>query len=113
MFLTLFFDELTCVVPAKIENEGETEIIEIVQKSNVQLSCHASGFPTPSVTWTKDGQQVFNDMKHRITDEGLLIIGVDLTDSGSYACRADNGVGSSKVKSYQIYVLSKLYNIIC
>lgn len=59
------------------------------------LECVASGIPTPQVTWAKDGQDLryFNNTRFLLSN--LLIDAVGETDSGTYACQADNGIISS------------------
>ena len=59
------------------------------------MSCDASGFPEPSFTWTKDGQEV--------SQLGQLNIQIsDRSDTGVYVCTASNGVGRDKTA--QVYV---------
>ena len=60
--------------------------ITVNETNPVVLSCDASGFPEPSLTWTKDGQVVSQS-------EQLNIQRSDRSDTGMYVCTARNGVG--------------------
>lgn len=59
------------------------------------LECVASGIPTPQVTWAKDGRDLRHVNSTRFLLSNLLIDAVGEDDSGTYACRADNGIMSS------------------
>ena len=73
----------------------------------IYLSCDASGFPAPSITWTRSGK-VFSDMKQlNITKSGK-------SDAGEYMCTASNGVGQPKTAKAYVTVQceSKFHNIL-
>ncbi|XP_022809523.1 neural cell adhesion molecule 1-like [Stylophora pistillata] len=58
------------------------------------LSCDASGFPAPSITWRKFDGEVFHK-------KYLKIERCSKSDAGEYICTASNGVGPKKtVKAY-------------
>ena len=59
--------------------------------TNFTLTCNASGDPTPSITWTKEGLTAaqFNVSGHK-----LSLVNVKREDVGSYKCTADNGYGT-------------------
>ncbi|KAI2649002.1 Brother of CDO [Labeo rohita] len=59
------------------------------------LECVASGIPTPHVTWAKDGLDLRNHNNTRFLLSNLLIDAVSESDSGTYVCHADNGIGSA------------------
>ncbi|CAG04226.1 unnamed protein product [Tetraodon nigroviridis] len=59
------------------------------------LECVASGIPTPQVTWAKDGQDLRYVNNTRFLLSNLLIDAVGESDSGTYACQADNGILAS------------------
>ena len=66
----------------------------------VVLSCDASGFPEPSFTWTKDGQEVSQS-------EQLNIQKSNRSDTGMYVCTASNGVGQDKTAQAYVTVQCK------
>ena len=57
--------------------------------SDAVLSCEASGIPTPTITWTKNGVVIpgYEDSK------SLHIEAVNEDSSGTYACNASNQYG--------------------
>ena len=40
----------------------------------VRLPCPVQGYPVPTVTWHKDGQEISTDSRHSIMDDGTLLI---------------------------------------
>ncbi|XP_024859620.1 brother of CDO isoform X2 [Kryptolebias marmoratus] len=69
--------------------------IMVTKGQRLVLECVASGIPTPRVTWAKDGQDLrFHNNTHFLLSN-LLIDAVGEGDSGTYVCRADNGIGSA------------------
>ena len=51
--------------------------------NRLQLTCKASGQPTPTITWTKDGHQL---------GKTVDIQNSKRTDAGTYVCEAENKV---------------------
>ena len=66
----------------------------------ISLTCPTEGVPPPSVTWTKDGEQL-NSTGHFVIDQSgtLTIRDVVVDDSGKYTCLAKNKAGVSEVTS--------------
>ncbi|XP_008298953.1 brother of CDO isoform X2 [Stegastes partitus] len=69
--------------------------IMVTKGQRLVLECVASGIPTPQVTWAKDGQDIRFHNNTRFLLSNLLIDAVGEGDSGTYICRADNGIGSA------------------
>ncbi|VDK41717.1 unnamed protein product [Anisakis simplex] len=78
----------------RIFNAGEVS-------SAVAISCEAQGYPAPSVSWLKDGQELnTNDEMHCCSKSDYCSIAVQSTlkfmeplawnDKGNYSCLADN-----------------------
>ena len=61
----------------------------VAYSSPLQFNCSLSGFPTPEVFWTKDGE----DLGKKNT---LIIRQARFEDSGRYTCSAKNKEGSKK-----------------
>ncbi|XP_057705567.1 matrix-remodeling-associated protein 5 isoform X2 [Corythoichthys intestinalis] len=74
-----------------------------------QLSCQATGEPTPQVFWISPRNEViptFSD-KFEIVGNGMLVVKkVTLTDEGKYACVARNSAGDD-IKNIILEVESK------
>ncbi|XP_036921518.1 neural cell adhesion molecule 1 isoform X21 [Sturnira hondurensis] len=64
---------------------------------SVTLVCDAEGFPEPTMSWTKDGEQIENeeDEKYFFSDDSseLTIRKVDKNDEAEYVCIAENKAG--------------------
>ena len=67
--------------------------------ATVTLHCRVQGFPTPDITWLKDGEFV-NDTdisyftSSFTTDSYLTIPSLLISDSGNYSCNASNDLVS-------------------
>ncbi|KAJ8402305.1 hypothetical protein AAFF_G00371700 [Aldrovandia affinis] len=68
----------------------------------VVLGCIATGFPTPSILWRKDGTLVStHDSRINQQDTGALQIHyAKLGDTGVYTCTASNPSGEASWKAY-------------
>uniref|UniRef100_A0A2K5Y715 Neural cell adhesion molecule 1 n=1 Tax=Mandrillus leucophaeus TaxID=9568 RepID=A0A2K5Y715_MANLE len=65
---------------------------------SVTLVCDAEGFPEPTMSWTKDGEQIEqeeDDEKYIFSDDSsqLTIKKVDKNDEAEYICIAENKAG--------------------
>ncbi|KAG7487288.1 hypothetical protein MATL_G00021580 [Megalops atlanticus] len=69
--------------------------IMVTKGQRLVLECVASGIPPPQVTWAKDGLDLRHHNNTRFLLSNLLIDAASEGDSGSYTCRADNGVAAS------------------
>ena len=78
-----------------------------VSESNpVLLRCEASGYPAPTITWTKDGRQLPGAQR-------TVNIGQSRkSDAGRYVCTADNGIGQPETAEAYITVQCKCRHII-
>uniref|UniRef100_A0A8C4Z5H5 Contactin-4-like n=1 Tax=Gadus morhua TaxID=8049 RepID=A0A8C4Z5H5_GADMO len=66
----------------------------IAIEANLQWECKASGKPTPTYRWLKNGQPMAPGERIHIEDGRLGIASVSLTDSGMYQCLAENEHGA-------------------
>ncbi|XP_075751455.1 cell adhesion molecule Dscam1 isoform X2 [Rhipicephalus microplus] len=73
----------------------------VVQGGSVTLSCHATGSPKPTISWSKQtgaaGETTIpaTDPRMLASPNGTLAIeDVAEDDAGKYTCRATNGIGS-------------------
>uniref|UniRef100_A0A2K6K1Q6 Hemicentin-2 n=1 Tax=Rhinopithecus bieti TaxID=61621 RepID=A0A2K6K1Q6_RHIBE len=67
------------------------------QGVEVMVSCSASGYPTPYISWSREGQTLQEDSRIHVDAQGTLIIqGVAPEDAGNYSCQATNEVGTDQ-----------------
>lgn len=67
--------------------------------STAKLDCSVSGFPTPRISWQKDGLGFPAAQEKRMQfmggqDEPFFIVNVKLIDAGVYTCTAKNTAGT-------------------
>ena len=76
--------------------------------TSVTIKCPTSGVPTPTVTWTKDGQHIPNGGRYTVQDDGSLLINeADEEDTARYTCTADSAVGKDSASS-TVQIVGKL-----
>lgn len=72
----------------------------------VELHCAVEAYPSPDISWIRDGYQINNDNNfqvlstsnsHEFTQSTLRIRHVDRRDFGSYKCRAINRLGDNTI----------------
>ncbi|NXO39218.1 HMCN1 protein, partial [Locustella ochotensis] len=87
--------DLTVQVPPSIADEA-TELL-VTKLSSVVVSCTASGVPSPSVHWTKNGIKLLpRGDGYRILSSGAVEIpSAQLAHGGRYTCVARNAAGSA------------------
>lgn len=66
-------------------NCGKTAVIE----------CMASGSPKPGISWLKDDKPIEATERHFFAadDQLLIIVGTEISDSGTYTCQMENNLG--------------------
>ncbi|XP_040215726.1 hemicentin-1 isoform X1 [Rana temporaria] len=96
---------LNVLVPPRLTG-NVLEDIKVKEKSDVVLSCEATGNPVPQITWLKDGQPLQEDTHHRIKDGGqhFQIISAMETDTGRYTCIVSNLAGD-KSRRFSLAVM--------
>ncbi|XP_065114243.1 brother of CDO isoform X1 [Paramisgurnus dabryanus] len=80
---------------ARIIYPPASRSIMVNKGQRLVLECVASGIPTPQVTWAKDGLDLRNHNNTQFLLSNLLIDTASESDSGTYVCHADNGIGSA------------------
>ncbi|KAM7093056.1 hemicentin-2 [Molossus nigricans] len=67
------------------------------QGTEVRISCSASGYPAPHISWSHDGHALQEDSRIHVDGQGTLSIrGVAPEDAGKYSCQAANEVGTDE-----------------
>jgi len=70
----------------------------VVQGENVQLSCRASGVPTPTTTWyRKDGGPM--PFQYNVDKGDLHILNISKEEEGTFVCLATNVLGSKTTEA--------------
>lgn len=79
----------------------------VTKGQRLVLECVASGIPAPQVVWAKDGRDLRSRNNTRFLLSNLLIDAAGEADSGTYVCRADNGVGEASSAVYDVQVFGE------
>ncbi|XP_077059158.1 myomesin-2 isoform X7 [Siphateles boraxobius] len=82
---------------------GLPDVVTIMEKKSLSLTCTVWGDPSPEVTWFKNEQEVLSDDRFKITFEGgkfssLTINSVYVEDSGKYSINVRNKYGGEFVE---------------
>ncbi|XP_050978140.1 myomesin-2 isoform X4 [Labeo rohita] len=82
---------------------GLPDVVTIMEKKSLSLTCTVWGDPNPEVTWFKNEQEVVSDDRYKITFEGgkfasLTIKNVYVEDSGKYSINVRNKYGGEFVE---------------
>uniref|UniRef100_A0A9J8C2R9 Myomesin 2a n=1 Tax=Cyprinus carpio carpio TaxID=630221 RepID=A0A9J8C2R9_CYPCA len=82
---------------------GLPDVVTIMEKKSLSLTCTVWGDPNPEVTWFKNEQEIVSDDRYKITFEGgkfasLTIKIVYVEDSGKYSINVRNKYGGEFVE---------------
>ena len=107
-----FFSSATPVFSLK-----PAAITEVVEGTSASLPCRADAYPTPAMTWFKDGTRLPSEERHAILTTGSLrILLVQPRDEGVYTCQAINVIGVRTATSRLVVKrkgMSQTYAISC
>ncbi|XP_068547343.1 hemicentin-1 isoform X4 [Anas acuta] len=97
--------EVEILVPPFVEGGGELLDYFVILHSPLELDCSATGTPSPTIMWLKDGQPVEEGAGHKILLNGqkLLISQAQVSDTGRYKCVAANTAGEHE-KEFDVTV---------
>ncbi|XP_029819877.1 hemicentin-1, partial [Manacus vitellinus] len=87
--------EVEILVPPLVEGGDELLDYIVILHSPLELDCTATGTPSPTITWLKDGHPVEEGAGHKILLKGqkLVISQAEVSDTGHYKCVAANKAG--------------------
>ncbi|KAJ0032742.1 hypothetical protein NQD34_002823 [Periophthalmus magnuspinnatus] len=88
------YDVKVLVPPFIDSGDSVTDSIVIIN-SPLELECHATGTPAPTITWYKDGTPVRQGEGLRVAASGrrLVISRVQVSDTARFQCVATNEAG--------------------
>ncbi|KAJ0036380.1 hypothetical protein NQD34_005057 [Periophthalmus magnuspinnatus] len=72
-------------------------------RENVRLDCQAEGIPTPTITWSMNGQklsEVDPDPRRSVKGGVLKLMDVEVSDTAVFQCEAHNKHGSILLNTY-------------
>ncbi|KAK7889296.1 hypothetical protein WMY93_024856 [Mugilogobius chulae] len=89
---------LKVLEPPHIEGSGVQDEVSVVVNNVLELHCNASGIPTPSITWLKDGRPLPQTDSLRVLSGGevLRVATAQLEDTGRYSCLANSPAGDDE-----------------
>ncbi|XP_056668537.1 hemicentin-2 isoform X2 [Monodelphis domestica] len=98
--------KLVVYVPPHFRGEEQRVNVSTLASRPLTLNCDVSGFPTPAITWYKDGRPVSEDNRHYFPDgaPSLHFPQVQKSDSDLYTCQAVNRAGMAQ-KDFNLLVL--------
>ena len=84
--------------------------MRMVEGSSLVLRCSATGNPTPTLEWWRDGRPLYQTKKIHFQDNKQIIKMLNLTaeDSGLYVCAASNKIGTVASKT-NVGVYGKIF----
>ena len=86
--------------------------VTALTNTSITIQCPTSGVPTPTVTWTKDGQEIPSEGRYTVQDDGSLMISeADEKHNARYTCTADSVAGKNKASS-TVQVVGKLNSMV-
>ena len=74
--------------------------VTALTNTSITIQCPTSGIPKPTVSWTKDGQEILIGGRYRVKDDGSLLISeADEVDNARYTCTAGSVSGKDSASS--------------
>uniref|UniRef100_A0A8C4DFH1 Contactin-5 n=1 Tax=Dicentrarchus labrax TaxID=13489 RepID=A0A8C4DFH1_DICLA len=110
--LTLKTDGIMGEYEPKIEVHFPTSVLA-ARGVTVRLECFALGNPVPTITWRKINGNIPKKARLRKSQAVLEIPNIQLEDSGTYECKAENPRGGTAFKGHlQVYTLPQWVRMI-
>lgn len=79
--------------PAIISEEHTPKSMVVTEGQNLEITCHADGFPAPTFSWEREDKAIMPAGGHMLAGPTLRIKEAHRLDRGGYYCIANNGVG--------------------
>ena len=90
---------MLCIVTPTVTKKSKRKVT-VVEGNVLYLVCEAEGFPSPSVTWKKNGKV----LQENINKTDFIVDDTGENNAGKYECEASNSVGTV---SYTVEVTIK------
>ncbi|XP_035222665.1 hemicentin-1-like isoform X3 [Stegodyphus dumicola] len=93
-------------VPPVIEEASIYGLPDPVVNQSVRIYCDVQGLPFPKISWYKNGALIDQNHKRFSSSGGgryLDILNIQISDSGTYTCQAENIAGQAK-KDIKLFV---------
>ncbi|XP_011195413.1 protein amalgam [Zeugodacus cucurbitae] len=90
--------------PPIISEERTPKSKLVTEGQNLEVSCHATGFPQPTLYWKREDNAIMPAGGQKLAGPTLRIKEVHRLDRGAYYCVADNGVGQPDERKVLIEV---------
>ncbi|XP_053673913.1 lachesin-like [Anopheles nili] len=95
---------LNVVVPPNILDYPTSTDMVVREGSNVTLKCAASGSPTPTIMWRREGNEPISAGATSLNSSTFSISRVNRLHMGAYLCIASNGIPPSVSKRVMLIV---------
>ncbi|XP_051581270.1 hemicentin-1-like isoform X1 [Myxocyprinus asiaticus] len=97
--------DVSVLVPPVVDGASDTTDTTVIINNIVELECHATGTPTPTITWLKDGVPMRQGEGVRITSNGhrLVISRAQVSDTAVFHCVVTNEAGEQE-KEFKVSV---------
>lgn len=90
--------------PAIISEELTPKSMVVTEGQNLEVTCHADGFPAPTYFWEREEKAIMPAGGTILTGPTLRIKHTHRLDRGNYYCIANNGVGAPDRRLVRIEV---------
>lgn len=100
---------IVVLVPPTIIQGETTQTVNVDEGHNATLTCSATGYPTPNISWVRVNGQTLPPPYNRYAVKGnvLQLFNVQSGDRGMYRCVADNNVRPLATYDTTVYVFFK------
>lgn len=97
---------IVVLVPPTIIQGRTTQTVNVDEGFNATLTCAATGYPTPNISWVRVSGDTLPAPYNRYAYKGnvLQLYNVQSTDRGMYRCVADNNVRPLATYDTTVYV---------
>lgn len=83
---------MVVLIPPAIERAKTTHTLSVKDGESVNLTCSATGFPKPNITWVRINGDLLPNGSLKQRSELFTISPVNRGSRGIYRCLADNNV---------------------